>query len=94
MKPNVGQKVTCRFPEPAYYSDYGLNKGRQITFRPGMVGTVVAIVPKVSMPPKGQLPSGRDRKPEFVVVDYLDEGGEKQRVGLDFCNVTPATKGA
>lgn len=86
----IGQKVTCRFPVNAYYSNYGLNKGKHIIFSPGMIGEVVAITPKVSLPNPGKLPDGIDRKPDFVVVDYLDESRTKQRVGLNFCNVTPA----
>lgn len=89
MKPTIGQQITCRFPTPAYYSNYGLNKGKHIIFRPGMTGTVASIAPKVCLPKKGiELPDGIDRKPDFAVVDYIDEDGKQQRVGLNFCNVT------
>lgn len=87
MKPTIGQQVTCRFPTAAYYSNYGLNKGTHIIFQPGMIGTIASIAPKVTLPKQGKLPDGIDRKPDFAVVDYLDENGNKQRVGLNFCNL-------
>jgi len=91
MKPTPGQTVTCLFETEAYYSNYGLNKGRHIIFRPGMVGIVASIAPKVHLPKRGiELPPGIDRKDEFAVVDYQDENGETQRVGLNFCNVVEA----
>jgi len=75
----------------AYYSNYGPNKGRHIIFRPGMVGVVHSITPKVTLPKRGTpLPPGIDRKDEFAVVDYFDENNEPQRVGLNFCNVVIA----
>jgi hypothetical protein len=90
VKPTPGQLVTCRFETAAYYSNYGLNKGQHIIFFPGMVGTVVSIAPKVTMPKRGvKLPPDVDWKNEFVVVDYQDENGKTQRVGLNFCNVSP-----
>lgn len=83
-----GQKVTCLVEQESYYSNYGPNKGTRIVFHPGMIGTVAAITPKVLLPKHGvPLPPGIDRHDEFVVVDFLDENGQEQRAGLNFCNI-------
>lgn len=88
VKPKVGQHVMCKVAVEAYYSNYGLYKGRHIVFQPGMIGTVMAIAPKVCVPMRGaELPAHLDRKSDFAVVDYVDERGVTQRVGLNFCNV-------
>ena len=86
MKIKPGDSVTCLHTEAAYYSDYGPNKGKIIQFKPGMLGTVASIAPKVTMPAKGNTDPRYDFKDDFLVVDYMDENNEKQRVGLNFCN--------
>jgi hypothetical protein len=79
--PQVGDKVTCKLAEPAYYSNYGGNP--VMIFKPGMVGTVATIAPKVRKV-KGP---GCDGKDDFLVVDYhAPETNATQRVGLNFCN--------
>lgn len=79
-----GNFVTCLIETEAYYSDYGANKGQKILFKPGMVGTIVNIAPKVT---NSKIDDPRfDQKPDFLVVDYLDENQIVQRVGLDQCN--------
>ena len=79
--PKPGDRVTCLLPEPAYYSGYG---GRpEMIFRPGMVGTVKSVAPKVCIVSG----PGRDRRPDFLVVDYeAPETGKVERVGLNYAN--------
>jgi hypothetical protein len=74
--------VTCRYEVPAYYSEYG---GNPLTiFKPGMVGVVTAIAPKVR---RVGYPPAHDLRDEFLVVDYAHPTtGKLQRVGLNFCN--------
>lgn len=84
MKPKIGDKVTCKHELPAYYSNYGGNG--HLIFKPGMVGTVKSIAPKVCLVKKGNTNPCWDRKDEFLVVDYQDETNVTRRVGLDFCN--------
>ena len=80
-KPKVGDKVTCLIQKSAYYSNYCGNP--VMVFKPGMVGIVAAIAPKVRMV-KGP---GRDGKPNFLVVDYTAaETGKTERVALNYCN--------
>lgn len=81
-----GNEVTCRYSVPAYYSNSGPNKGKIIEFKPGMIGTVVSIAPKVTIPKNPHDPRCFDKKPDFLVVDFFDEKNEKQRVALNFCN--------
>lgn len=85
MKP--GDTVSCRYAVEAYYSNYGLNKGRRILFSPGQRGTVASIAPKVVLPSKIGRPAWLDGHSDFVVVDFVDEAGKTQRTGLNFCNV-------
>jgi hypothetical protein len=77
----IGDRVTCRFAESAYYSRYA---GRpEILFKPGMVGTIASITPKVKIT-TGQ---GKDSRPDFLVVDYeAPETGQTERVGLNYDN--------
>ena len=78
-KIGVGDKVTCLIAQAAYYSNYG-GKPKMV-FSPGMVGIVANIVPKVRMV------KGEDRKPDFLVVDFLcPETNCIERVGLHFSN--------
>ena len=86
----TGDLVTCLHPVEAYDSNYGPNKGRIIQFQPGMIGTVHRTTCKVTII-KSHDPR-YDQKEEFVVVDYIDENNQKQRVGLNFCNVKIITK--
>lgn len=80
MKP--GDQVTCKVPATAHYSDYGGNPER--VFRPGMVGTVAFIAPKVRIV-KGP---GKDGRDSFLVIDFhCPETNKQERVGLNFCNV-------
>ena len=98
MKP--GEKVTCKHAVEAYYSDYGVNKGKKIEFKPGMIGIIAAIAPKVTRPmPFGPVYGGEpvskdprfDRKTTFLVVDYVVPEHGEQRVGLNFCNAETPT---
>lgn len=78
-----GDKVTCKIPVEAYYSDYGGNP--KMVFQPGMTGTVAAIAPKVRIV-KGPQYDGKD---EFLVVDYhAPETNNQERVSLNFCNAS------
>lgn len=86
-KIKVGDKVTCLHAVKAYYSDYGVNKGNVIWFKPGMVGTVSQIAPKTfALNPNNRDPR-YDYCHDFVVVDFMDDQGNQQRVGLNFCNL-------
>jgi hypothetical protein len=87
MKP--GEKITCKYAVEAYYSDYGVNKGKKIEFKPGMIGIIAAIAPKVTMPVSKD--PRFDRKTTFLVVDYVDPEHGEQRVGLNFCNAETPT---
>lgn len=73
-----GDRVTCKYAVEAYYGE-GM-------FRPGMVGTVVMVTPKVRIvrPPGDPRYDGCQ---DFVVVDYVDDNGQLRRTGLNFCNV-------
>ena len=84
-QPKIGDHVTCLYAQEAYYSDYGPNKGIKIEFAPGMTGVVKSIAPKVRYT-KARTDPRIDNKDEFLVVDYVDENGNTQRVGLNFCN--------
>lgn len=86
-KPKVGDKVTCKFEEQAYYSGYGGQS--EASLKPGDEAVVAAIAPKVSLPQKGaQLPPGIDRCSHFAVVDFVTSSGERRRTGLNFANVS------
>lgn len=88
----IGQQVTCKHPVEAYYSNYGLNKGVVIEFKPGMSGIVKSVSPKVCLPAKGgKLPPGIDRKLDSVIIDFNDELGHPQRCSLNFCNIQETT---
>jgi len=66
----IGDRVTCKVPEDAYYSGYA---GRpKVSFTPGMVGTVDAV----------RVPSVWRARVSFTCVDFEDETGRPQRVGL------------
>jgi hypothetical protein len=79
-----GQRVTCIHPVEAYYSSYCGNPW--MVFKPGMIGRVVSIAPKVRIVCNGG--PEYDRRYTFVVVDYdCPITNKTQRVGLDFCNV-------
>lgn len=81
-QPQIGDKVTCKLEQYAYYSNYGGNP--VLIFKPGMIGVVVSIAPKVSKI-KG---SRFDNKDDFLVVDYIaPETNRIERVGLDYINV-------
>lgn len=82
-----GTRVTCLHAVEAYYSDYGGNP--KFVFSPGMEGVVASIAPKVRL--MGEPPI-YDRRDEFVVVDYKDNG-ETRRVGLNFCNIKRVENG-
>jgi hypothetical protein len=57
-------------------------------FKPGMVGTVKAILPKVRLV-RGK---GYDSKADFLVVEYHEPAtGKNATVGLNFVNVLPLT---
>lgn len=82
-----GDRVTCKYQVEAYYSGYGGNP--YWWFKPGMVGVVKSIAPKVTrqlhLDPKSP---EYDCGDEFLVVDYEDPecGGTVRRTGLHFCN--------
>ena len=83
-KPIIGDSVTCKHEVPAYYSNYGGNG--HLIFKPGMIGIVASIAPKVHLVKKGNTDPRWDRVIDFLVVDYQDETGKIQRVGLNYCN--------
>jgi hypothetical protein len=73
----------CRHAVDAYYSNYGGNPA--MTFQPGMVGTIMAVAPKVVIYRDGT--PVYDNLPDFLVVDFFDETTQKiQRCGLNYCN--------
>lgn len=81
-----GDRVTCKYQVEAYYSNYGGNP--YWWFKPGMVGVVKSIAPKVTrqlhLDPRSP---EYDCGDEFLVVDYEDpECGTIRRTGLHFCN--------
>lgn len=80
---NPGDQVTCKYAVEAY-------SGSDV-FRPGMVGTVVGVFPKVRIT---CLPGDPryDGCQDFVVVDYVDDRGQVRRTGLNFCNVRRVNK--
>lgn len=74
LKP--GDKVTCKHPVEAYY-------GTSV-FRPGMVGTVMSVSPKVRMLPPDK---SHDSKVHFLTIDYdCPSTGRKERCGLNYIN--------
>ena len=50
MKIATGQRITCKHPTEAYYSNYGITP--ELIFSPGMVAVVKTISPKVCLPSK------------------------------------------
>jgi len=82
----IGRSVTCKHAVEAYYSNYGPDKGTVIEFKPGMVGIVSSVAPKVCLLKKGVVDPRYDRKADFLVVDYIDPTHGKRRVGLNYCN--------
>ena len=78
-----GDMVTCLYGRPAYYSGY--NGNPVVLFKPGMIGTVAGIAPKVFRLRKAHAP-GDDTRHDFVVVDFECDGAT-HRVGLHFANV-------
>ncbi len=76
MKIQCGDVVTCAYPESAYTPD------RQVMFEPGMRGTVQAIAPKVCL----RDGPGKDRKHDFLVVDFEGADGKTYRTGLNYVN--------
>lgn len=79
MKVKIGDKVTCRHPEEAYYSEYAGNP--KVMFEPGMVGTVNDV----------DCPFMR-KKGVFACVDFegpIDAGGKSNiwRVALPDSNM-------
>jgi hypothetical protein len=80
-----GDKVACKIEVPAYYSEYGSNP--KMTFKPGMVATVVCIAPKVRIITCGP---EHDSKNTMLVVDYDCPVTRKvQRTSLNLCNAIP-----
>lgn len=73
----IGDSVTPRLvPVPSYFY--------RTEFAPGMHGTVGDNrVPKVRIVDG----PGRDRSPFFVLVDFVDAMGRKDRAALNLCNV-------
>ena len=81
----IGDKVTCKVPVEAYYSNYGGNP--IMVFRPGMVGTIAAIAPKVRNTPKQLRDKAHDSKADMLVLDYdCPVTGKQQRASLNYCN--------
>ena len=80
---HVGDQVTCKQPEEAYYSGYAGEP--KCSFEPGDVGTVAAV----------DVPYVTGRNTTFVCVDFYKEGiiyneahgGDPWRVGLDYSNI-------
>jgi hypothetical protein len=67
----VGERVTCKRAEEAYGSNYGMDKGTVILFRPGDVGIVKTV----------DTPAVIGRRPYFACVDF-SWNGQIRRVGL------------
>jgi hypothetical protein len=81
----VGDKVSCKVPVEAYYSNYGGNP--IMVFRPGMVGTIASIAPKVRNTPKRLRDKAHDSKADMLVIDYdCPITGQLQRASLNYCN--------
>jgi len=75
----------CLIAERAYYSGYAGNP--EMIFKPGMVGTVGAVVPKVRRVRRKYLNPAYDNRPYFLAVDYdCPVTKQVQRVALNFCN--------
>jgi hypothetical protein len=83
---NTGDAVTCEHETSAYGSNYGGQP--KMSFKPGMIGFVASIAPKVNIVQREFREPGQDAKDEFVVVDFFDpETNKTQRCGLDFINI-------
>ena len=78
----IGDRVTCRVAVQAYYSQYNGNPTWE--FKPGMVGVIATISPKVSRLTT-PIPPRYDASDEMLVVDYLD-GDTQRRCSLNFIN--------
>lgn len=89
-RPQKGDQVTCRHAVEAYYSGYSGNP--RWWFRPGMIGVVAAVAPKVVRKHDYDNDPRYDQAEEFLVVDYQD-GVVQRRVSLNFCNARRVTKG-
>lgn len=82
MKPKIGDLVTCKIAVQAYYTT-------NVWFKPGMIGTVKAITPKVRIVYGDEY----DRAADFAVVDFqCEETGKTERTSLNFCNVVKIKK--
>lgn len=85
--PQPGDRVTCKMEVEAYYS--GFNGAPVVLFKPGMVGIVTCIAPKVSMVKGPEF----DDLDDFLVVDFLDPStGTTQRTSLNYCNAVVVDK--
>ena len=83
-KPEPGDRVVCKIPVEAYYSNYGPSP--EMVFDTGLVGVVAHNdTAKVRIVNHGPQHDGKDT---FVVVDYTCPVTNKtQRVGLNHCNI-------
>jgi hypothetical protein len=85
VKPQIGDRVTCREREEAYSSRYASNP--ECWFEPGDVGTVASVDVPVVRNTRGHL--------IFCCVDFYKEGiphneqhgGSPWRVGLYYDNI-------
>lgn len=85
VKPQTGWRVTCKYPVPELYSEYGGNP--KMIFEPGMVGVIACISAKVRKYKPEHRPVWCDNDDYSAVVDYIDSDGVKRRTSLNFCNV-------
>ena len=72
-KVTVGDRVTTKTAEPAFYSGYALNPEQW--FNPGMVGTVARVnVPCVA--------HQKGKPYSYNFIDFIGKNGKVWRVGL------------
>jgi hypothetical protein len=78
MKPQIGDVVTCKVREEAYYSNYGITP--ECWFEPGDMAVVASVdVPKIW------------HRGTFICADF-EKDGRKWRVGLDPKNIRIITR--
>jgi hypothetical protein len=82
----VGDNVQVIEPVEAYYSNYGANKGIDITLTPDIIGTVG----KTRVPVVWRAKDSALRRPydEFVCVDFMSPAtGRIERASVSYDNI-------
>lgn len=74
-KVTVGDRVTTKIVEPAFYSGYGINPVQE--FKPGMVG----VVAKVNVPCVTHRKGSGDPL-SYNCIDFIGDKGKLWRVSL------------